>query len=73
MPFAAMWLLKQQVQLAGTQARNLASKREHEFQHEQGVATYPLGVILAVIKSLSAYTKQPTQVTDAHPHDFIFL
>lgn len=67
------WLLEQQIQLPGAQARNLAPKREHQVQHQQGVATYPLGVVLAVIKSLSAHTKQSTQVTDAHPGDFVFL
>jgi hypothetical protein len=37
------------------------------------MAAYPLGVVLAVMKSMSAYTKQSTQMTNAHPPDFIFL
>ena len=61
------------MQLTRAQAGNLSPKREHQVQHQQGVATHPLGVVLAVIKRLPAYPKQSTQVTDAHPHDFVFL
>jgi hypothetical protein len=63
--------LLQQMQFTGAQTVNLAPKREHQVQ--QGVALHPLGIVWAVIKGLSAYTKQSTQVTDTHPHDFVFL
>jgi len=66
-------LVGQQMQFTGAWARNLAPKREYQVQYQQGVATRLLGVVLAVIESLSTYTKQSTQVTDAHPHDFVFL
>ena len=37
------------------------------------MALHPLDVVLMVLTSLPAYTKQSTQVTGAHPHDFVFL
>jgi hypothetical protein len=37
------------------------------------MGAYALSVVLGVIDSLSAYAKQSTPVTGAHPGDFIFL
>jgi hypothetical protein len=51
----------------------LAPQREYQVQYEHRMAPHPLGIVLTVIKGLSAYPKQSTQVTDAHSHDFIFL